>query len=250
MTHRRNHLDQPIGAAVTDWTARPRPPRTAIEGRHCRVEPIDPARHAADLHAANTEDTDGRIWTYLPYGPFATPAAYRGWIEAACLGDDPLFYAVVERATGRAAGVASYLRIASQAGVIEVAHINFAPRLQKTVAATETMFLMMRRVFDELGYRRYEWKCDALNAGSRAAAARLGFRFEGVFRQATIYKGRNRDTAWYAVIDTDWPALRARFERWLDPASFDAQGRQRECLSALTKEFAAADVENGGASNR
>ncbi len=202
-------------------------------GRVCRVEPLDPARHAADIHDANRADPEGRNWTYLPYGPFDTPEAYRAWAQAAGRGDDPLFHAVIDKACGTAAGVASYLRVDPGNGVIEVGHINFAPALQRTPAASEAMFLMMARVFDELGYRRYEWKCDALNAASRAAAERLGFRFEGVFRQAVVYKGRNRDTAWYAIVDRDWPAVKATFERWLDPANFDATGRQRESLSAM-----------------
>jgi RimJ/RimL family protein N-acetyltransferase len=207
-----------------------------MEGRYCRIEPIDPDRHAADLHAANMGDTENRIWTYLPYGPFDSLDGYRAWLSAQCLGEDPLFHAVVDRRTGTAAGVASYLRIDPPVGVIEVGHINFSPRLQRTLAATEMMYLMMRRVFDELGYRRYEWKCDALNAGSRTAAERLGFRFEGVFRQATIYKGRNRDSAWYSIIDGEWPALKRAFEQWLDPANFDAAGRQHRRLSHLKKE--------------
>lgn len=234
MTEYHNALGQPIGFPVEGWTERPRPPRTAIEGRHCRVEPIEPTRHAADLHAANREDARDRIWSYLPYGPFETLDDYRAWMEATCLGDDPLFHAIVDAKTEKAVGVASYLRIEPPVGVIETGHINYAPRLQKTAAATEAMFLMMRRVFDELGYRRYEWKCDALNAGSRAAAERLGFTFEGVFRQATLYKGRNRDTAWYAITDGDWPAIKTAFERWLADANFDADGRQRESLSVLT----------------
>jgi RimJ/RimL family protein N-acetyltransferase len=235
MTDHVNHLGQPIGFPLPGWSGRPRPPRTAMEGRLCRVEPIDVDRHAADLHAANREDKEGRNWTYLAYGPYEALEDYRGWMRGTCLGDDPLFHAVVDRKTGRAVGVASYLRIDPAPGVIEVGHINYAPPLQRTVAASEAMFLMMRRVFDELGYRRYEWKCDALNAPSRAAAIRLGFRFEGIFRQATVYKARNRDTAWYAIVDRDWPALKARYERWLDPANFDAAGRQRESLSALTR---------------
>ena len=230
--------DQPVGEAVAGWTPRPRPPRTIMEGRVCRVEPLDAGRHAADLHAANREDSEGCIWTYLAYGPFHTCADYRAWVERVCLGDDPLFHAVIDGVSGRAVGVASYLRIEPAVGVIEVGHINYAPPLQRTRAATEAMVLMMRRVFEELGYRRYEWKCDALNARSRSAAARLGFRFEGVFRQATIYKGRNRDTAWFAITDKDWPALKACFERWLDPANFDEDGGQRESLSALTRDIA------------
>ena len=244
-----NSLGQPIGDAVDGWTARPRPPRTVVdgvmEGRYCRVEPLDADKHAAELHAANTLDGEGRIWTYMGYGPFETAQDYRAWIDKDCLGDDPLFHAVIAidtgGKTGRAQGVASYLRIAPAVGVIEVGHINFAPPLQRTRAATEAMYLMMRRVFDELGYRRYEWKCDALNAQSRSAAARLGFRFEGVFRQATLYKGRNRDTAWFAILDKDWPALKALYERWLDPANFDNNGGQRESLSVLTKEIASPE---------
>ncbi|WP_438027800.1 GNAT family N-acetyltransferase [Sorangium sp. So ce233] len=228
-----NSLGQPIGHPLPDWTPRRLPPREPLVGRTCRVEPLDPERHAADLHAANQKDAEGRNWTYLPYGPFATLKDYRAWMEATCLGADPLFHAIVDGATGRAVGVASYLRIDPKNGVIEVGHINHSPLLQRTPAATEAMYLMMRRAFDELGYRRYEWKCDALNAGSRAAAARLGFRFEGVFRQATVYKGRNRDTAWHAIVDGEWPAAKAAFERWLDPSNFDASGRQRLSLSAL-----------------
>ncbi len=235
-----NALGQPIGFAVDGWTARPRPPRDAMEGRYCRVEPIDPERHAADLHAANSEDGEGRIWTYMSYGPFETAADYRAWVERDCLGDDPLFHAVVGVESGRAVGVASYLRIEPAVGVIEVGHINYAPPLQRTIASTEAMFLMMRRVFDELGYRRYEWKCDALNARSRSAAARLGFRYEGIFRQATIYKGRNRDTAWFAITDKEWPALKVCYERWLDPANFDGGGSQRESLSSLTRDIASS----------
>ena len=235
MTDHVNHLGQPIGFPLPGWTARPRPPRTAMEGRLCRVEPVDVDRHAADLHAANLEDKEGRNWTYLAYGPIATLDDYRDWMRKTCLGEDPLFHAVIDRKTGRAAGVASYLRIDPAPGVIEVGHINYAPPLQRTAAATEAMFLMMRRVFDELGYRRYEWKCDALNAPSRAAALRLGFQFEGIFRQATVYKSRNRDTAWFAIIDRDWPALKARYERWLDAANFDSAGRQRQSLSAATR---------------
>ena len=152
-------------------------------------------------------------------------------MRATCLGNDPLFHAVIDRKTGRAVGVASYLRIDAAPGVIEVGHINYAPALQRSAAATEAMFQMMQRVFDELSYRRYEWKCDALNAPSRAAALRFGFQFEGIFRQATIYKSRNRDTAWYAIIDRDWPSLKARYDRWLDPMNFDATGKQRRKLS-------------------
>ncbi|SLN55193.1 GNAT family N-acetyltransferase [Oceanibacterium hippocampi] len=242
---RKNALGQETGFPVPGWTARPRPPRTAIEGRFCRIEPVDPERHAADLFEANSDDAEGRNWTYLPYGPFAEPAGYRRWLEATCQGDDPLFHAIVERAGGRAVGLASLMRIEPAVGVIEVGHINYSPRLQGRAAATEAMYLLMRRVFDELGYRRYEWKCDALNGPSMRAAERLGFRYEGTFRQATMYKGRNRDTAWYSILDREWPALRQAFERWLDPANFDGDGGQLSSLSALTRA-AAADRATAG----
>jgi len=152
-------------------------------------------------------------------------------MEQFCCGDDPLYHAILKRQSGRAVGVASFMRIGPASGVIEVGGINYSPRLQRTPAATEAMYLLMRRVFDELGYRRYEWKCDALNAPSRAAAARLGFRFEGIFRQAIVYKGRSRDTAWFSIIDGEWPTLKTAFERWLDPANFDESGRPRRRLS-------------------
>jgi RimJ/RimL family protein N-acetyltransferase len=227
MPQAHNDLGQPIGAAVAGWTARPRPPRTAMTGRYARVEPLDPARHAADIHNANLADREARMWTYLAYGPFASLEVYTAWMRATCLGDDPLFHAIVDQASGRALGVASYLRIEPAVGVIEVGHIAMSPALQKSRVATEASYLMMARAFDELGYRRYEWKCDALNAPSMRAARRLGFVYEGTFRQATIYKGRNRDTAWFSIIDQDWPRQKAAFERWLAPANFDEAGRQR-----------------------
>jgi RimJ/RimL family protein N-acetyltransferase len=228
-----NQYGQPIGAPLPDWTSRPRPPRTAIEGRYCRVEPLDPDRHAADLFAANSDDADGRNWTYLPHGPYPTFDAYRFYLETAAARDDPMVHAIIDLRGGRAVGVASLMRIDAPAGVIEVGGINYSPRLQRRPAATEAMYLLMRRVFDELGYRRYEWKCDALNAPSRSAALRLGFRYEGLFRQATVYKGRNRDTAWFSVIDSEWPVLRAAFEAWLDPANFDPEARQRQKLQSF-----------------
>lgn len=234
-TELTNALGQPIGAPVPGWEKRPLPPRTPMEGRTCRLEPLDPARHAEALFEAMGRDQDGRNWTYLGVGPFAAFGDFRAWLDKMAAGSDPLFHTVIDRATGRAVGVASYLRIDPANGVIEVGHIHFSPLLQRTPMATEAMFLMMARVFDELGYRRYEWKCDSLNAPSRAAAARLGFQYEGLFRQALVYKGRNRDTAWFSIIDGEWPRLRAAFERWLSPANFDAEGRQRESLSALTK---------------
>jgi RimJ/RimL family protein N-acetyltransferase len=224
----------PVGDPLPDWVPPAVPSREPMIGQYCRLVAVDPAQHAAPLFAAHAADPLGRDWTYMAYGPFATLTAYRHWMETTCLGDDPLFFAIVDLSDGQVAGLASYLRIVPASGSIEVGHIHFAPRLQRTPAATEAMFLMMERVFT-LGYRRYEWKCDALNTRSRMTAQRLGFSFEGVFRQATVYKGRNRDTAWYAAIDREWPALRSAYRQWLDPSNFDAAGRQRTRLSDLTR---------------
>jgi RimJ/RimL family protein N-acetyltransferase len=233
MTPNHNHLGQPIGFPVNDWVPPPFPPRKPMEGRFCRLEPLDPDRHAEDLFRACAADTQGRTWTYMAYGPFGSLPGYRAWMDAQCLGNDPQFFAIKRLTDGKPVGVASYLRIAPASGSIEVGHIHYTPALQRTPHATEAMYLMMERAF-ELGYRRYEWKCDSLNAPSRAAAQRLGLSFEGIFRQATVYKGRNRDTAWYAAIDSEWPSLRYAFLNWLDPDNFDADGKQRTRLTDLT----------------
>jgi RimJ/RimL family protein N-acetyltransferase len=226
-----NHLLQPVGPAMPDWAPRPRPPRTAMTGRFCRVEPIDVQRHADDLHAANAGDPEGRNWTYFGYGPFQDGDAYRAWLSDISKPDDPFFHAIVDAATGKAMGVAAFMRIDPPNGVMEVGHVHYSPQLQRTPAGTEAMYLMMRRAFDELGYRRYEWKCDSLNAASRRAAERYGFTFEGIFRQATVYKGRSRDTAWYSMLDHEWPSRKSALEQWLAPANIDEQGRQRRALS-------------------
>ncbi|HXW10370.1 MAG TPA: GNAT family protein, partial [Steroidobacteraceae bacterium] len=211
------------------WRAPPVPARVILHGRSCRVEPLA-MEHAAALHEANSIDAQGRMWDYLAYGPFDGLDAYRAWVGQKVSSVDPLFFAIVDRAGDAPVGVASYLRIDPPNGVIEVGHLAYSPRLQRTPAATEAMYLMMRHAF-ELGYRRYEWKCNARNEPSRSAAERLGFTFEGVFRQHMIVKGRSRDTAWYSVIDGEWPRVRAGFERWLDAGNFDAAGRQRRTLA-------------------
>ena len=224
----------PTGPPVPGWTMRPRPPRVVLAGRHCRLEPLSVAQHADALHEANSLDLEGRMWTYLFSGPYRDLEEYRAYLQKCATSEDPLFYAIVDARLGRATGLASYLRIEPAHGVIEVGHLAFSPLLQRTPASTEAMYLMMRHAF-ELGYRRYEWKCDALNAASRRAALRLGFSYEGIFRQAIVYKGRNRDTAWYAIIDRDWPAIDAAFRHWLDPANFDADGRQRASLDTQAR---------------
>lgn len=234
MTQTINHLGQPIGFAVPDWTPPPVPPRTTLTGRFCRIEPLRVEHHAADLYAANSLDTEGRMWTYMAYGPFIDIAAYATWMTQACQSTDPLFHAIIDAATDKAVGVASYLRIYPTNGTIEVGGLVFSPLLQRTPAATEAMYLMMQNAFT-LGYRRYEWKCDSLNAPSRAAAQRLGFSYEGLFRQVIMYKGRSRDTAWYSIIDKEWPALQAVYTQWLAPDNFTADGQQRVRLSELTR---------------
>lgn len=228
-----NDSGLPIGLSLNNWKSPPPPPYEPMLGRFCRLEPLDSSYHGANLYDANALDREGKIWTYLPYGPFENLESYLGWMNDYRHSKDPLFYAIVDSATDKAIGVASYLGISPARGSIEVGHINYTPLLQRTPAATEAMYLMMERAF-ELGYRRYEWQCDALNAKSRAAAQRLGLSFEGMFRQTRVYKGRNRDTAWYAAVDWEWPALKDAFLHWLDPANFDERGNQRISLSELT----------------
>ena len=229
----RNELGQPVGAPLPQWTPPPRAQHVTLDGRFCRVEPLHVARHAADLFAANALDADGDGWTYLTSGPFADFAEYQAWAEKVSVSNDPLFHALIDLRTQKAVGVAAYMRIDPAHGVVEIGSLRFSPLMQRTPVATEAMYLMMRHAF-ELGYRRYEWKCDSLNAPSRAAAQRFGFSYEGLFRQAMVNKKRNRDTAWFSIIDSDWPALNEAFTRWLAPENFDAGGKQRMALSALT----------------
>ena len=231
--HDNNDLGQPIGLPVSGDFPRPTPPELPMQGRFCSVVPLDANLHARGLYRAFAKDADGRNWTYLPYGPFDRESDFVEWVQTSCTGTDPMFHTVLDT-LGTPVGMASYLRIEPAAGAIEVGHIHFSPLLQRKPQSTEVMYLMMRRVFDELGYRRYEWKCDALNAPSRSAAERLGVVFEGVFRQATHYKGRNRDTAWYSIIDSEWPRIRDAFQAWLAPENFDEAGQQRQPLQART----------------
>jgi RimJ/RimL family protein N-acetyltransferase len=226
----------PLGPHVTGWTAPPAPRDVTLEGRHVGIEPLAQA-HADDLwNALRGQDS---LWDYMNAGPFADRGALSDYLASCAASEDTVFVALRDRATGRVQGIASYLRIAPEAGSIEVGNITFAPALQRTRAATEAMALMMGWAFGA-GYRRYEWKCNALNLPSRRAAQRLGFSYEGVFRQALVVKGRNRDTAWFAAIDAEWPRLKSAYDTWLDPANFDAEGRQHVSLSALTAPILAA----------
>jgi RimJ/RimL family protein N-acetyltransferase len=218
---------QDLGA----WRSPEAPGAMTLDGARIRLDPLAPA-HAAALHAAFAGDD--HLWDHMPYGPFADAAAYAAWVAGVAARPDPRFFALTPRPGAAPAGVASLMRIDPAMGVIEVGHICLAPSMQRTAAATEAIHLIAAWVF-AAGYRRFEWKCDARNAASRRAAARLGFAFEGVFRQAAIVKGRNRDTAWFAMVDRDWPELAALHRRWLDPANFDASGHQRLSLGALTE---------------
>jgi RimJ/RimL family protein N-acetyltransferase len=225
-------MGKALGEVVAGWQVPPRPTEAVLHGRWVRLERLDADAHAADLHRAFSGHE--ALWDYMPYGPFSSAAQYHRWIKDAASGEDPQFYAFRDLETGRCGGVASFLRVTPEAGSIEVGHICLSPELQGGRAATEGLFLMMQWAFGA-GYRRYEWKCNALNMASRRAAQRFGFSYEGIFRQAAVVKGRNRDTAWFAVIDKDWSALQAAYAAWLSPANFSAEGRQREKLSDLTR---------------
>jgi RimJ/RimL family protein N-acetyltransferase len=225
---------QPIGDPVDARPAK-RPERVTLRGRAVDLVPLNADAHADALfEGANGGDKD-RVWTYLFDGPYTDPAVFRANIAAKAQSEDPLFFAIIDKASGKPVGYQTFLRIEPAHGVIEVGNILYAPAMQRSIAATEAQYLFARYVFDELGYRRYEWKCNNLNAPSKRAALRFGFSFEGVFRQHMIVKGRNRDTAWFSMLDSEWPARRAAFEQWLAPDNFDASGRQRIALAALNR---------------
>lgn len=229
---RTNDLGQPIGTDLPHWQGSTPLPHRPMHGRTCDLVPVT-MDHATDLFQAYSADETGAVWTYMPVGPFDDQAAYEAWLQTACDSRDPLFFTIIDKTNNRAIGTASFLRMQPETGVVEVGFIAFSPALQQTVMATEAMYLMMKRAFSELGYRRYEWKCDALNQPSQAAAKRLGFTFEGIFRQATIYKGRNRDTAWLSILDHEWPRINAAISAWLDPSNFDDGAQQKQRLADL-----------------
>ena len=212
---------------LAGWTARPRPSAPVLEGRWCRLERLDPSKHGDGLFEASLAPGAEERFRYLFEPPPATRGAFDAWCRGAAASDDPLFYAVIDPETGRTEGRQSLMRITPEHGVIEIGNILWGPRIARTRIATEALYLFAAHAFDALGYRRFEWKCNAENEPSRRAALRFGFSFEGVFRRHMVVKGRNRDTAWFAITDAEWPAIRAGFERWLDPENFDAAGRQR-----------------------
>ncbi len=232
MNHELNQYGQAVGLTVPNWTIPERPSRAAMRGRYCRMESLNKDLHGARLFTAISAPGDEASWTYMAYGPFASRADYDRWLDTHCGQDDPQFYAIIDEAYQQPVGVAAYLRIMPASGSIEVGHIHYTTALRCSRAATEAMALLMQHAF-ELGYRRYEWKCDALNNPSRAAAERLGFTFEGIFRQATIVKGRNRDTAWYSITDREWPRIQAALTAWLEPSNFDSAGRQKRSLRSF-----------------
>ena len=235
MTQNCNQYGQPIGESLANWSARPVPGDVSSQGTFCCLEPLDVARHASDLYAAYRSAPDGRDWTYMFAGPFKDEGEYRHYAEKAAHSADPKHYAVIDNALGKAVGTLALMRVDPGNGVIEVGNVAFSPLLKQKPASTEAQFLLMQYVFDTLQYRRYEWKCDSLNSPSRKAADRLGFTFEGIFRQAVIYKGRSRDTAWFSIIDSEWPALKATFLAWLSAENFDSDGKQLRTLAEIRK---------------
>ena len=219
-----------VAADLSCWEPPSRPERCLHNGRSVRLEPLDPARHGDDLFAAGSGPDAERLWRYLPERPFLDRPSFDGWLTKAATSKDPLFFAAVDPATGRAEGRLALMRIDPTNGVNEIGHILFGPRLARTRAATKAVFLLTRHIFDDLGYRRFEWKCDDRNEPSKRAALRFGFTPEGVFRQHMVVKGESRDTAWFSMLDREWPARKRTFERWLDPDNFDEAGRQRTPL--------------------
>lgn len=226
----QNQFNQPIGHPLPNWKPCPRPPHTPLHGRYCTLAPLNIPTHSKPLYVSLMTNNRGELWTYLPYGPFETYKDFHEWLTVSSSMNDPLFYTILNL-EDLPIGLASYLRIDQEHGAVEVGHLQYSSLLKRTIAATEAMYLMMKHAFDDLGYRRYEWKCNALNEPSMAAARRLGFQFEGIFRQDKVYKGQNRDTAWFSILDSEWSNLKHKFENWLDEANFGGEGRQIRKLS-------------------
>jgi len=220
----------PIGKEVDSHPA-PRPERIVMEGHYVRLEPLNPDKHSDDLFAASHGSDKHVVWQYLFEPPFENLAEFRAHIERKSASEDPLFYAIIDKASGKAVGYETLMRIDTVHRVIEVGNIMYGSPLQKTPGATEAQYLLMRYVFDTLGYRRFEWKCNALNEPSRRAADRFGFSFEGIFRQHMMLRGRNRDTAWYSILESEWPKQKVAFENWLSPSNFDTLGQQKKRLN-------------------
>ncbi len=229
-----NEFNQIVGCQIRNWQRANTPMKNAIQGTHCILEPLDIDKHAAQLFESLLLDNKGESWTYLPYGPFKDGMEFQEWLKKTISEHDTLLYAVTDPKSLVPIGIAGFLRINPEHGVIEVGHLHYSKLLKRTPAATEAMYLMMRYVFEELGYRRYEWKCNSLKQDSRNAALRLGFKFEGIFRQSNVFKTCNRDTAWFSIIDSEWHEIKKRFQRWLSPENFDISGNQRSSLREIS----------------
>jgi len=224
--NQKNQFGQVLDKSLEGWIACQRPAKTILQGRYCRLEPIVIDKHAAKLFEVLAIDNQGESWTYLPYGPFDSFPEFQTWLTTTMSDQDTLLYAIVDVKTGEPLGISGYLRINGEHGVIEVGHLHFSALLKRTSLASEAIYLMLKHAFDDYGYRRCEWKCNNLNEASKLAAARFGFTFEGIFRQNHVFKNRNRDTAWFSIIDGEWPSLKEKFEKWLDPSNFDTTGKQ------------------------
>ncbi|MGF1684049.1 GNAT family N-acetyltransferase [Photobacterium minamisatsumaniensis] len=230
MTTRLNRLNQPIGQALPDWSGAQQTSPMTLNGNYCQLAPLNCQLHGDDLYDAFSLDSENRTWTYLFMGPFGNKADFKQWLNDIENKADPLFFAIINPTTQRAVGLVSYMRIDPKNGVIEVGNLVFSPQLKQTPLSTEALHLLIKHAFEKLGYRRCEWKCDSLNEPSRRAAERLGFKYEGLFRQAIVYNGRNRDTTWYSIIDSEWPQLSQAHQAWLSPSNFDCNGIQKQRL--------------------
>lgn len=227
----KNEFNQLLDFSVPDWTPRAWPSKKILSGRYCDLALLDVTQHGEPLFDALCKKTADDTWTYLPYGPFKTYKDFQQWFEEIKTKEkDTILYAILESETQQPIGICGYLRINSEHGVIEIGHVHFSKELKKTPAATEAIYLMMHYALEELKYRRYEWKCNAFNEASKRAALRFGFTFEGIFRQCNVFKNHNRDTAWFSILDKEWPDIKKRFERWLHPDNFDAKGQQKTRL--------------------
>ncbi|MFY8284395.1 GNAT family N-acetyltransferase [Pseudoalteromonas sp. SSMSWG5] len=237
MAVRLNEFQQPIGRDLTGWTEAKQPEKTTFTGQFCRLERLDASRHAEELFDAFQDNSDDRNWTYLPYGPFSSYDVYREFLVSMEGLSDPFHYTVIDKSTNRAVGTLSLMRIDQANGVIEIGHVVYSPRMQRTPLSTEAMSLLQDYIFGELGYRRLEWKCDSLNEPSRTAAERFGFTFEGIFRQLQVTQGRNRDTAWYSLLDSEYAVLKYAYKAWLTRGNFDESGQQVNKLADLISKL-------------
>jgi RimJ/RimL family protein N-acetyltransferase len=224
--HNKNQFGQIIADSIENWTTRQKPTKTTIQGKYCSLEPIEINKHASKLFDSLAIENQGESWTYLPYGPFDTLDKFKDWLTETMSDNDTLLYAILDFETQQPIGISGYLRINPEHGAIEIGHLHFSKLLKQTPLATEAIYLMIRLAFDKLGYRRCEWKCNALNEPSRLAAERFGFKFEGIFRQSYVFKNRNRDTVWFSIIDGEWVRLKEKFETWLHPSNFNVAGKQ------------------------